>query len=136
MSAVLYNKLGGKVYLGAYVGILVGNLGKRAVNVKLGYHCRRFHNALGVFRNPLAKHCENLELKRYELFVSAENAAFHFLKLLCDIALAVRKRLLSYVSVGNVIYKGFRHLYVIAEHLVVVNLKRSDARNVTLTLLD
>ena len=74
-------------------------------------------------------------LKGGDLLLCAENLRLEVLQLLRDKALRIRERLLADIALRHLIAPAVAHLDVVAEHLVVADLERLDARPRAFTFL-
>ena len=83
----------------------------------------------------LAQLCEEMILKGGDLLLCAENLRLEVLQLLRDETLRIRERLLADIALGHLIAPTVAHLDVVAEHLVVADLERLDARARAFTFL-
>ena len=79
---------------------------------------------------------KHLILESGQAFLRTEHGALELFQLLGDIALAVRKRLLTNVVLRNRLRIGAADLNIIAEHTVVANFQLADTGTLAFRLLD
>ena len=125
-----------QVHLGADVIVLHGGLGQRAQRIQPRDAVGGLLDAVNICCDHVAYLAEVAVFEVVYPVLRCQERVFKLLQLLGEIALVRDKRLLAYVVGGDVFKpRGFRHVNIVAEHLVVADLELLYARALALTLL-
>ena len=112
------------------------DLGQRAQRVQPRDAVGGLLDAVDVRRNHVAYLAEVAVFEVVYPVLRRQERIFELLQLLREVALVRYKRLLAYVVGGDVFKpRGFRHVDIVAEHLVVADLELLYARALALALL-
>ena len=93
-------------------------------------------NGRHILQYRLGQTGKNLRFQRKNLVFGAKDFLLILLEFRGDVTLGIYQRLLAYPIGRHLVLECVAHLQVVAEHVVVCNLKAGDAGLLGLTLLD
>ena len=136
VTAVLDVNAVGKIHHRTNIVVITCHISQSAQNVKRCDSLRGFLHAVYLGGNLVTHRGKHLILESGQAFLRTEHGALELFQLLGDIALAVRKRLLTNVVLRNRLRIGAADLDIIAEHAVVADFQLANAGTLAFRLLD
>ena len=124
VAALLYVQLARGIDLRHGVVVSDGGLRQRAQHVQPGHGVRRGLYPVHLGRDAAAYLGKEIVFQLVYPVARSKERVFKLLELLREVALIGHERLFSYIVIGYVrLARGFRHVDIIAEHLVVADLE-------------